>query len=154
MKRRSGQSGSIWRVFQLPMPNSAEGAPRGAPPVEHAQDGARLTLLLETVLSSLDDSKAEDVVTIDLEGKTLIGDFMVIASGRSERHVGAIADNLMKRLKEAGVRAISVEGMPKCDWVLIDAGEVIVHLFQPEVREFYNLEKMWQADRPDSPQFS
>jgi len=136
------------------MPTSAEGAPRGAPPVEPAQDGARLTSLLETVLSSLDDSKAEDVVTIDLEGKTLIGDFMVIASGRSERHVGAIADNLMKRLKEAGAREISVEGMPKCDWVLIDAGDVIIHLFQPEVREFYNLEKMWQADRPDSARFS
>lgn len=136
------------------MPRSAEGASRGAALVEPAQDGARLTSLLETVLSSLDDSKAEDVVTIDLEGKTLIGDYMVIASGRSERHVGAIADNLVKRLKETDVRNLSVEGMPKCDWVLIDAGEVIVHLFQPEVREFYNLEKMWLADRPDSPQLS
>lgn len=154
MERRSGQIGSIWRVFQLPMPTSAEGALRGAPPVEPAQDGARLTSLLETVLSSLDDSKAEDVVTIDLEGKTVIGDYMVIASGRSERHVGAIADNLARRLKETGVRDVSVEGMPKCDWVLIDAGEVIVHLFQPEVREFYNLEKMWLADRPDSSQVS
>ncbi len=136
------------------MPTSAEGATRGAPPVEPAQDSARLTSLLETVVSSLDDSKAEDIVTIDLEGKTLIGDYMVIASGRSERHVGAIADNLVKRLKEIGARDVSMEGVPKCDWVLIDAGEVIVHLFQPEVREFYNLEKMWLADRPDSPQIS
>jgi len=132
------------------MPTSAEGAPRGAPHVGPAQDSVGATSLLETVQSSLDDSKAEDVVTIDLAGKTLIGDYMVVASGRSERHVGAIADNLVKHLKEAGARNVSVEGMPKCDWVLIDAGDIIVHLFQPEVREFYNLEKMWQADRPDS----
>jgi len=112
------------------------------------------TSLLERVLSSLDDSKAEDAVTIDLAGKTLIGDYMVVASGRSERHVGAIADNLIKQLKDTGSQDVSVEGMPKCDWVLIDAGEVIVHLFQPAVREFYNLEKMWLADRPDSSQLS
>lgn len=136
------------------MPTSVEGAPRGAPHVEPTQDSVESTSLLESVLSSLDDSKAEDVVTIDLAGKTLIGDYMVIASGRSERHVGAIADNLAKQFKDSGAREVSVEGMPKCDWVLIDAGDVIVHLFQPEVREFYNLEKMWQADRPDSSQLS
>ncbi len=132
------------------MPTSAEGAPRGAPHVDPAQESVGSTCLLETVLSSLDEAKAEDVVTIDLAGKTLLGDYMVIASGRSERHVGAIAENLVKHLKEVGVRDASVEGMAKCDWVLIDAGGVIVHLFQPEVREFYNLEKMWLADRPDS----
>jgi len=136
------------------MPTSAEGAARGAPPVDSAQNGADLKSLLEAVQSSLEASKAEDVVTIDLEGKTLIGDYMVIASGRSERHVGAIADNLIKHLKEIGALNVSVEGMPKCDWVLIDAGEVIVHLFQPDVREFYNLEKMWLADRPDSSHLS
>ena len=135
------------------MPTSAEGASRGAPHhVEPAQESVGATTLLEIVLSSLEDSKAEEVVTIDLAGKTLIGDYMVVASGRSERHVGAIADNLGKHLKESGVRDVSVEGVPKCDWVLIDAGAVIVHLFQPEVREFYNLEKMWLADRPDNPQ--
>jgi ribosome-associated protein len=134
------------------MPTSAEGASRGVPhDVEPAQDSVGATTLLEIVQSSLEDSKAEAVVTIDLAGKTLIGDYMVVASGRSERHVGAIADNLVKHLKEAGIPEVSVEGMPKCDWVLIDAGQVIVHLFQPEVREFYNLEKMWLADRPDSP---
>jgi len=133
------------------MPTSAEGASRGAPHhVEPAQDSVGATTLLEIVQSSLEDSKAEEVVTIDLAGKTLIGDYMVIASGRSERHVGAIADNLVKHLKEAGVADVTVEGMPKCDWVLIDAGSVIVHLFQPDVRDFYNLEKMWLADRPDS----
>jgi len=132
------------------MPTSAEGASRGAPHhVEPAPDSVGPTRLLETVTSSLADSKAEDVVTIDLAGKTLIGDYMVVASGRSERHVGAIADNLVKQLKEAGVTDATVEGMPKCDWVLIDAGPVIVHLFQPDVRAFYNLEKMWLADRPE-----
>lgn len=132
------------------MPTSAEGASRGAPHhVEPAQDSVGATTLLEIVQSSLEDSKAEEVVTIDLAGKTLIGDYMVVASGRSERHVGAIADNLVKHLKEAGIPDVSVEGVPKCDWVLIDAGAVIVHLFQPEVREFYNLEKMWLADRPE-----
>jgi len=132
------------------MPTSAEGASRGAPHhVEPAQGSVGPAALLEIVQSSLEDSKAEDVVTIDLSGKTLIGDHMVVASGRSERHVGAIADNLVKHLKEMDVRDASVEGMPKCDWVLIDAGAVIVHLFQPEVREFYNLEKMWLADRPE-----
>jgi len=131
------------------MPTSAEGARRGAPHVEPAQDSVGTTSLLNSILSSLEDSKAEDVVTIDLAGKTLIGDYMVVASGRSERHVGAIADNLVKLLKEDGIHDVSVEGMSKCDWVLIDAGPVIVHLFQPEVREFYNLEKMWLADRPE-----
>jgi len=73
---------------------------------------------------------------------------MVVASGRSQRHVSAIAERLIERLKEEGVRDTRVEGMPLCDWVLIDAGDVIVHVFRPEAREFYNLEKMWGSDRP------
>ena len=73
---------------------------------------------------------------------------MVIASGRSDRHVGAIADQLQKKLKERGARRVRVEGLKTCDWVLIDTGDIIVHVFRPEVREFYNLEKMWQAERP------
>ena len=73
---------------------------------------------------------------------------MIVASGRSQRHVGAIAEQLIERLKEEGVRDTRVEGMPLCDWVLIDAGDVIVHVFRPEAREFYNLEKMWGSDRP------
>jgi ribosome-associated protein len=104
--------------------------------------------LLDLVLSTLDDAKAEDVVSIDLAGKTSIGDYMVIASGRSQRHVGAMADQIEKALKAAGHRRIRIEGMPQGDWVLVDAGDVIVHLFQPEVRQFYNLEKMWLAERP------
>jgi ribosome-associated protein len=103
------------------------------------------TETLELVLAQLDDAKAEDTITIDLTGKTTIGDFMVVTSGRSNRQVGAIADRLLKTLAEAGVPGVRVEGMPHCDWVLIDAGDVIVHVFRPEVRAFYNLEKMWSA---------
>jgi len=104
--------------------------------------------LLDVVLDTLDDAKAEDVVTIDIKGKTSIGDQMVVASGRSQRHVGAVADHLVRKLKDEGYGRARVEGLPHCDWVLIDAGDIIVHIFRPEVREFYNLEKMWSADRP------
>ena len=100
--------------------------------------------LLTRILSSLDDDKAEDVVQIDLRGKTAIGDFMVIASGRSTRQVSAIAEKLMDRLKQEFGFTAKVEGKEAGDWVLIDTGDVIVHIFRPEVREFYQLEKMWQ----------
>jgi ribosome-associated protein len=93
--------------------------------------------------------KAEDIVTIDLNGKSSIGDYMVVTSGRSQRHVGAVADHVVKDLKTAGVRGVRVEGMGQGDWVLIDASDVIVHVFRPEVREFYNLEKMWSAGSTD-----
>jgi ribosome-associated protein len=102
---------------------------------------------LRLVLARLDDMKAEDTLTIDLRGKTSIGDYMVVTSARSQRHVGAVADNVLEQLSDAGVRGVHVEGMPHCDWVLIDAGDVIVHVFRPEVRTFYNLEKMWMAGR-------
>lgn len=104
--------------------------------------------LLELVKTSLDDDKAEDIVVIDLAGKSSIADHMVIANGRSQRQVGAIADHLSRRLKESGFGTAKVEGMPACDWVLVDAGDVVVHLFRPEVRGFYNLEKMWSAELP------
>ena len=91
--------------------------------------------------------KAEDTVTIDLTGKSSLADAIVVTSGRSNRQVGAIADRLLEDLATAGVPGIRVEGMPHCDWVLIDAGDVIVHVFRPEVRSFYNLEKMWSARR-------
>jgi ribosome-associated protein len=104
--------------------------------------------LLEIVLDTLDNAKAGDVTCIDLTGKTSLGDHMIVASGRSQRHVTAVADHLIKRLKDEGFGRVRVEGLPHCDWVLIDAGDVIVHIFRPEVREFYNLEKMWSADRP------
>jgi ribosome-associated protein len=107
--------------------------------------------MLNVVLKSLSDAKAEDVISIDLKGKTSIADFMVVASGRSNRHVGAIADQITDKLKKEGFRNVTVEGLPHCDWVLIDGGDVVVHVFRPEVREFYNLEKMWLADRPNGP---
>jgi len=123
------------------------GKPKSAP-----GDGkAGSDKLVTTVLNSLSDAKAEDVVSIDLTGKSTIADLMVIASGRSQRHVGAVADQLLEKLKDTGVKNARVEGMPLNDWVLIDAGDVIVHIFRPEVRQFYNLEKMWSADRPNDP---
>ena len=99
--------------------------------------------ILHLIHTRLDDIKAEDTVTIDIAGKTSIADAMVVTSGRSNRHVAACADRVVEGLEEAGVTDIRVEGMPHCDWVLIDAGDVIVHIFRPEVRAFYNLEKMW-----------
>ena len=103
--------------------------------------------VLKLVTASLDDDKALDLAVIDLQGKSDIADHMVIASGTSERQVGAMADHLREKLKKQGLKGLSVEGLPKCDWVLIDAGDVIVHLFRPEVRDFYALEKLW-ADTP------
>ena len=99
--------------------------------------------LLERILSSLSDDKAEDVVQIDLRGKTEIGDYMVIASGRSTRQVAAMSEKLMDRLKQDFGIICKTEGKGAGDWVLTDSGDVIVHLFRPEVREFYQLEKMW-----------
>ena len=104
--------------------------------------------MLKTVTDSLESSKAEAIVTIDIHGKSALGDYMIVASGRSHRHVGAIADHLLRALKDAGHGAPRVEGLPACDWVLIDTGDIIVHLFRPEVRAFYGIEKMWQM--PDS----
>ena len=100
---------------------------------------------LDLVTEALDDAKAEDVNTIDLSGKSAIADAMVVASGRSDRHVGAVADRVLRALKDSGYGNVPVEGLETCDWVLIDAGDVIVHIFRPEVRDFYNLEKMWSA---------
>ncbi|MDT1060630.1 ribosome silencing factor [Paracoccus sp. CPCC 101403] len=99
--------------------------------------------LLDRILTSLDDDKAEEVVTIDLRGRSAMADHMVIASGRSSRQVAAIAEKLVQRLKEQTGRTARIEGKETGDWVLIDTDDVIVHLFRPEVREFYQLEKMW-----------
>jgi ribosome-associated protein len=107
--------------------------------------GSIASSALDTVLVSLEDSKAEEIVTIDIQRKSSLGDYMVIASGRSHRHVAAVAEHLLKALKASGLGNARVEGLPGADWVLIDAGDVIVHVFRPEVRDFYNLEKMWQA---------
>jgi ribosome-associated protein len=128
------------------MPTALEGARRSTPPAELVSEHDS-EALLGRITAWLDDAKAENVVAIDIREKSSIGDYMVIATGRSDRHVGAIADQIQRKLKEMG-RGARIEGQPQCDWVLIDAGDIIVHVFRPEVREFYNLEKMWSADRP------
>jgi ribosome-associated protein len=106
--------------------------------------------LLEIAKRSLDADKAQNTVVIDLAGKTNLADHMIIASGTSARQVAAMAEHLRERLKAGGLTTVPAEGIEHCDWVLIDAGDVIVHLFRPEVRNFYNLEKMWGTDFPDA----
>ncbi len=114
-----------------------------------ASEDHQVVLDLERLLlNRLDDEKAQDVVFIDLKDKSSVADGMIVASGRSHRHVGAMADHLLRALKDAGHGRARVEGLPHCDWVLIDAGDVIVHLFRPEVRAFYNIEKIWSVDPP------
>jgi ribosome-associated protein len=96
----------------------------------------------------LDENKAEDIVALDLEGKTCIADYMIIASGRSGRHVAMLADRIAEFLKEAELYYIPPEGKDNCDWVVVDAGDIVVHLFRPEIRDVYNLEKMWSVALP------
>ena len=102
--------------------------------------------MIDVVLQSLEDAKAEDIVAIDIAGKSSLADHMVVTSGRSNRHVSAVADQVVKALRDNGFSKPRIEGLPHADWVLVDGGDVIVHIFRPEVREFYNIEKMWQAD--------
>ena len=113
-------------------------APAPASPVAAEHDS-----LHALVLTSLDDDQAQEVVSIPLEGKSTIADHMVIASGRSTRQVTAMAQKLAERIKKAGFGNARIEGLPAADWVLVDAGDIVVHLFRPEVRSFYNLERMW-----------
>ncbi len=109
--------------------------------IEKMEDDEKI---LAIVSKTLDDNKAEDIVVMDLKGKTSIASFMVVASGTSQRHVASLAEKVQENLKAAGYKS-AAEGMEKADWVLIDAFDVIVHIFKPEVREFYNIEKMWRA---------
>jgi ribosome-associated protein len=113
-----------------------------------SEDDQGCTPLETLVLNRLDDEKAQDIVFIDLKDKSSVADGLIVASGRSHRHVGAMADHLLRALKEAGHGKARVEGLPHCDWVLIDAGDLIVHLFRPEVRAFYNIEKIWSVEPP------
>jgi len=117
-------------------------------PLAPAPDRPRDNHLPRAILASLENSKAENVVAIDVTGKTSLADTMIVATGRSNVHVGAIADHLAKAVRAAGYPTPRLEGLPNCDWVLLDAGDAIVHIFRPEVRQFYNLEKLWSADRP------
>ena len=110
--------------------------------------------MLELITASLDDDKAQDLITIDLKGKTSMADFLVIASGASARHVSAMAERLAAKFKDAGQGRVLTEGAAQGDWVLLDAGEVVVHLFRPEVRAFYNIEAMWGAEAPRLPEAS
>lgn len=123
---------------------AARRPPEAAP---KARPDAKETL--RRVLAGLEDMKAEDSITIDLTDKASIGDYMVVTTGRSQRHVGAVADHVVRDIEAAGVRGVRVEGLKNCDWVLIDAGTVIVHVFRPEVRAFYSLEKMWAPGGTD-----
>jgi ribosome-associated protein len=103
--------------------------------------------LLNTILARLDEDQAVNTIQIDLHNKSTIADYMVVTSGRSNRHVSAIAEHVIESVHKSGSPRVRVEGMPNCDWVLIDAGDVILHIFRPEVRAFYNLEKMWAGGR-------
>lgn len=105
-------------------------------------------MVKDRIVAILDDAKAEDIVALDLEGKTCIADYMVIASGLSGRHVATLADRVSEFLKESELYCIPPEGTENCDWVVVDAGDIVVHLFRPEVRDMYNLEKMWSVALP------
>jgi ribosome-associated protein len=126
------------KPVKKPLPAGAKAAPSAA------------ERTLSAVLASLEDSKAEEIISINIEGKSPLADRMVIASGRSHRHVAACAEHLVKALKDNGFGVARIEGMPAADWVLIDQGDVIIHLFRPEVRAFYNIEKMWQMPDADA----
>ena len=125
-----------------------EARSEASPQSEASEDDQGIQALESLLLTRLDDEKAQDIVFIDLKDKSSVADGMIVASGRSHRHVGAMADHLLRTLKEAGYGRARVEGLPHCDWVLIDAGDVIVHLFRPEVRAFYNIEKIWSVEPP------
>lgn len=120
--------------------NSAE-SPSQSP--ARPSSGVDADSVAQAILVSLEDDKAEEILTIDIRGRSSFADKLVIASGRSARHVGALADHLMRKLKDIGVHDVRVEGLPQGDWVLVDAGDVVVHLFRPEVRSFYNIERIW-----------
>ncbi len=137
-------------------PLSPDPAPRAqtAKVSDPSDPQQRISALEDMILARLDDDQAQDVVFIDLKGKSAVADALVVASGRSHRHVGAIADHLLRALKDMGYGKVRVEGMPHCDWVLIDTGDIIIHLFRPEVRTFYNIEKIWSVDAPTHIAFS
>ena len=129
------------------MKRAPAATPAGMTPRDAARPrpGIDVDAAVRTALSSLEDDKAEDIVAIDIRGRSSFADMLIVASGRSARHVGALADHVMRKLKEGGVKDVRVEGMPQADWVLVDAGDVVIHLFRPEVRAFYNIEKIWSG---------
>ena len=133
-----------------PRKKTIAAGPKAAPRTRHkAAEPSRLEKLQSVIVGSLDDDKAEDVVTLDLEGKAMFCDRMVIATGLADRQIAAMAQHLSEKLHQAGLKRVQVEGKGGSDWVLIDAGDIIVHLFKPEARTMYALEKMWGADLDD-----
>ncbi len=143
-----------WTLNQATPHEAARPLPSTAGAMAPMDGDSRTNAIKATVLKCFEEMKAVDTIEIGLAGKTSIADYMLITSGGSQRHVGSIADRVVEVLKSEGFGPIRVEGVPACDWVLIDAGDVLAHVFRPEVRSFYNLEKMWGADRPQerSPQ--
>jgi ribosome-associated protein len=127
----------------VPRKTRKPATPKPKPVIEDAAE--KISAL---VLARLDDDKAEDVVVIDLQGKSPLADTIIVASGRSQRHVSALADHVLRSLKEGGFGKAQIEGLPQADWVLIDVGDVIIHIFRPEVRAFYQIEKIWSVDSP------
>ncbi len=117
-----------------------------APSPVGMNETAFVSQTFDAALASLENSKAESIIPIDIRGRSSIGDFMIVASGRSHRHVAAVADHLLQALREMGCKDIHVEGLEGGDWVLIDTGDIVVHIFRPEIRDFYNLEKIWIND--------
>jgi ribosome-associated protein len=141
--------GGSWRDDPRSIPLDRELAPSAQEtPRATSAEEPRQGSLEDLILTRLDDDKAQDIVFIDLKGKSPMADSLIVASGRSHRHVGALADHVLRALKDAGHGRARVEGLPHCDWVLIDAGDLVVHLFRPEVRSFYNIEKIWSVDTP------
>ena len=124
-------------------------APKAKTRTKPAPPSVAEPALLDRILKSLEDDKAEDIVTIDLAGRSSLTDALVIASGRSSRHVASMAERLARKLKEAGYGTRPIDGLAQGDWVLVDAGDVIVHLFRPEVRQYYDLEGMWSVPEPE-----
>jgi len=136
---------SLVSTMETPAPDPLQGSAGRAASAE----GDALDPLETLIVDRLDEDKAQDIVCIDLKGKSSVADTLIIASGRSHRHVGALADHVLRTLKDNGFGRAKVEGLPACDWVLIDVGDVVVHIFRPEVRSFYNIEKIWSLS-PES----
>ena len=131
------------------MRTAANSSTKHQPRAESAPIPDESARLKDLIVNTLEDAKAEEIVAIDVRRRTAMADFMVIATGLANRHVGALADRVADTLKKSNLGPVRIEGVPECNWVLIDAGSVIVHLFQPEARSFYNLEKMWSGPLPD-----
>lgn len=132
----------------LTTPNSKP-SPRETPAAVTVTDSPESKALSDFIQEVLDENSAQDVIEIDIRGKSSIADYLLVASGRSNRHVSALADYVQRGLKDRGMKDLVLEGQNASDWVLIDAGDVILHIFRPEVRVFYNLEKMWSVPLPE-----